>query len=83
MSKANDFSGTMKGAMIAAFISACLVAAAYSTIEALKPIEKGDQVQFYTDPGTACEYLISPNGTLVPRIDHTYMQGGCDPQEDY
>jgi len=48
-----------------------------------KPIDKGDQVQFYTDPGTACEYLISPNGTLVPRIDHTYMQGGCDPQEDY
>lgn len=48
-----------------------------------KPIDKGDQVQFYTDPGTACEYLISPNGTLVPRIDHDYMQGGCDPQEDY
>lgn len=48
-----------------------------------KSIDKGDQVQFYTDPGTACEYLISPNGTLVPRIDHDYMQGGCDPQEDY
>ena len=48
-----------------------------------KPADKGDQVQFYTDPGTACEYLISPNGTLVPRIGHDYMQGGCDPQEDY
>lgn len=47
------------------------------------PADKGDQVQFYTDPGTACEYLISPNGTLVPRIGHDYMQGGCDPQEDY
>ena len=47
------------------------------------PKDKGDQVQFYTDPGTACEYLISPNGTLVPRIGHDYMQGGCDPQEDY
>lgn len=45
--------------------------------------DKGDQVQFYTDPGTACEYLISPNGTLVPRIGDDYMQGGCDPQEDY
>lgn len=41
------------------------------------------EVEFWTDPGTACEYLISPNGTLVPRIDSAYMHGGCDPQEDY
>ena len=41
------------------------------------------EVEYYTDPGTACEYLISPNGTLVPRIGHDFMQGGCDPQEDY
>lgn len=45
--------------------------------------EKSEDIEFWTDPGTACEYLISPNGTLVPRIDHDYMQGGCDPQEDY
>ncbi len=44
---------------------------------------KHKDVEYYTDPGTACEWLISPNGTLVPRIDHDYMQAGCDPQEDY
>lgn len=56
---------------------------AFGINEVRNPIDKGDQVQFYTDPGTACEYLISPNGTLVPRIGDDYMQGGCDPQEDY
>lgn len=45
--------------------------------------EKAEDIEFWTDPGTACEYLISPNGTLVPRIDSAYMHGGCDPQEDY
>lgn len=44
---------------------------------------KMPEVDYYTDPGTACEYLISPNGTLVPRIGHDFMQSGCDPQEDY
>lgn len=39
-------------------------------------------VEFYTDPATGCEYLISPNGTLVPRIDGDYMQSGCAHQED-
>lgn len=83
MSKPNDFSETMKGLMIAAVIVASGMGISLFIKQYQEPIDKGDQVQFYTDPGTACEYLISPNGTLVPRIDHDYMQGGCDPQEDY
>ena len=31
----------------------------------------------YRDPGTGCEYLVSPNGTLVPRFNDR-RQAGCD-----
>ena len=31
----------------------------------------------YRDPGTGCEYLVSPNGALVPRFNDR-RQAGCD-----
>mgnify|MGYP000990989292 FL=1 len=77
----------MKGFVIGIFLGIAMTCFGFlftlGTKLATMGDDKGDQVQFYTDPGTACEYLISPNGTLVPRIGDDYMQGGCDPQEDY
>lgn len=29
----------------------------------------------YADPGTGCEYLVSSNGTLVPRFNATIHLG--------
>jgi len=36
-----------------------------------------DGIALLVDPDTGCEYLVSPNGTLVPRSGEEYMQAGC------
>jgi len=36
-----------------------------------------DGIALLVDPDTGCEYLVSPNGVLVPRAGVDYMQQGC------
>ena len=41
-----------------------------------------DGIALLVDPDTGCEYLVSPNGTMVPRIGEEYMQAGCRAEEE-
>lgn len=41
-----------------------------------------DGISLLVDPDTGCEYLVSPNGVLVPRVGVDFMQNGCRVEEE-